>query len=274
MDRSYTVTFFISLLLRRLVFGHTGDTMMFYSPYETRANNFLGPLNPSYQYYQPMSRNAFPPPQSQILHKHPDAILTDHHDQHNFTINDLLDTINEAHKEEPENFKAVTRDYDYMPYPGSNQMTYSPPNNSPKPGYGSSQPSSYTPPASHHTAPPKFSLFKPDLANILMKPVTTKVASKVSGLLSLVLTLLTGSAPDDLEVQGFKDIVINGILKPLLIAKGGIKSLISKLAIPVISLLLINLEVLVTVWWLWDECPEQKPTYNYVKPEYNSYNSY
>ncbi|KAJ0177132.1 hypothetical protein K1T71_007141 [Dendrolimus kikuchii] len=271
MGRTYTVTVFTSLILSRSIFGYTGDPMMFYSPYDARSNTFMGPSNPAYQYYQPMSRTIQQPAQRPLLHKNPEAVLTDHHDQQNFTINDLLDSINEgSHKEEePEHFKSVTRDYDYMPYPGPSQMSY----NSPKPSYGPPQPPAYTP-APHHPAPAKFSLLKPDLVSLLMKPVTTKVASKVSGLLSLVLTLLTGSAPDDLEVKGFKDIVINGILKPLLIAKGGIKSLISKLAIPVISLLLINLEVLVTVWWLWDECPEQKPTYNYVKPEYNSYHSY
>lgn len=135
--------------------------------------------------------------------------------------------------------------------------------------------SSYSPPSPGHQPPTnKFSLLKPDLTSII-KPVTAKVAGKVSGLIGLVLSLLTGTAGDDLEMKGFKDIVINGIVKPLLIAKGGIKSLISKLTIPVISLLLINLEVLITVWWLWEECPEVKPSYDYTKPSYTpSYNSY
>ncbi|OWR53637.1 vitelline membrane associated protein P30 precursor [Danaus plexippus plexippus] len=40
----------------------------------------------------------------------------------------------------------------------------------------------------------------------------------------------------------------------MLLLKGGLKALISKLAVPLISLLLINVEILITVWWLWDDC--------------------
>lgn len=217
---------------------------------------------------------------------------------HNFTINEFMEALNGVadHKEEAHESRAAGRDYEYpsSPYPLSSYRpgpfgssyyprppSYGPPTsnyNSPSSGYGPPSgygpaspgygpppppyqpPAAYVPPTTvHHTK-----VLKPELD--ILKPVKTKIASKVSGLIGLVLTLLTGSAPEDLELKGFKDIVINGIVKPLLIAKGGIKSLISKLAIPVISLLLINLEVLITIWWLWEECPAQEHPAPYVYP--------
>ncbi|XP_034830709.1 uncharacterized protein [Maniola hyperantus] len=112
----------------------------------------------------------------------------------------------------------------------------------------------YSPPTSiqHQStgkATPKFNL---------MEPVTTKMSSKMSGLMGLILTLL-GSGSDNLLMTGFKDVLIDGVIKPLLVAKGGLKMLISKLAIPVVALVLINVEVLITVWWLWDDCPAPQP---------------
>lgn len=212
---------------------------------------------------------------------------------HNFTVSEFMEALNGVadHNEEGHESRAAGRDYEYPPssyrppgpfvnsyYPRpqsygppisnyNSPSGYGPPSGygSPSPGY-SSPPPSYQPPAAyvppttvHHTK-----VLKPELD--ILKPVKTKIASKVSGLIGLVLTLLTGSAPHDLELTGFKDIVVNGIIKPLLIAKGGIKSLISKLAIPVISLLLINLEVLITIWWLWEECPAQEHPTPYVYP--------
>lgn len=217
---------------------------------------------------------------------------------HNFTISELMEALNGVadHNEEVHESRAAGRDYEYpsSPYPSSYRPpgpfgnsyyprppSYGPPTSNynspssgygppssygpPSPGYGPPAPS-YQPPAAfvpsttvHHTK-----VLKPELD--ILKPVKTKIASKVSGLIGLVLALLTGSAPDDLEMKGFKDIIINGIVKPLLVAKGGIKSLISKLAIPVISLLLINLEVLITIWWLWEECPAQEHPAPYVYP--------
>lgn len=121
----------------------------------------------------------------------------------------------------------------------------------------------------------KISFQNPDLANLL-KPITIKAASTSSGLMDLVMTFLTSSSTQNLEMKGFKDLVINGIIKPLLVAKGGIKTLISKLTIPLIALILINLEVLVTVWWLWEDCPQPKqqpPMYGYPNHPYNSYNT-
>lgn len=203
----------------------------------------------------------------------------------NYTLSELMEAFNELaeHQDEPEE-RSTTRDYEYPPYgyrpPPYGYPTrpiygpYAPPSYH-EPAYGPPAHHPYTPQLFHHSAS-KISLLKPALD--LVKPVTTKVASKVSGLIGLVLALLTGSAPDDLELKGFKDIVVNGIVKPLLLAKGGIKTLISKLTIPVISLLLINLEVLITVWWLWEDCPEpvhHPPPYSYPRPNYNyNYNNY
>ncbi|XP_039754562.1 uncharacterized protein LOC120629635 [Pararge aegeria] len=112
----------------------------------------------------------------------------------------------------------------------------------------------YTPPTliqhqSTSKASPKFNL---------LEPVTTKMSSKMSGLMGLVLALL-GSGSDNLLMKGFKEVLIDGIIRPLLVAKGGLKVLISKLSIPLFSLVLINLEVLITVWWLWDDCPQPQP---------------
>ncbi|XP_059045310.1 uncharacterized protein LOC131841089 [Achroia grisella] len=203
----------------------------------------------------------------------------------NMTLSELVNAFNDLseHEEQPEQVRSVPRDYGYSPY-GYRPQVYDYPS---RPNYGQWSPPAYSsyhepsyyPPPPSPLAPPhhslsKISLLKPSLD--LVKPVTTKVASKVSGLIGLVLALLTGSSPNDLELKGFKDIVINGIVKPLLLAKGGIKTLISKLTIPVISLLLINLEVLITVWWLWEDCPEPAhapPPYSYPKPIYN-YNTY
>lgn len=220
------------------------------------------------------------------------------------SVHDLLSAlgINEENHNIPEELmeqqgraagtKATARDYNY---PGGYGY---PPYSRPPPDYGypprgywpapsyHDNPYAYLPPTYGHPSEPiakPLSLLKklpeklPDLTS-LVKPAATKVATKVSGLIGLVLSLLTGSAADDAELKGIKDLVINGIVKPLMAAKGGIKSLISKLAIPVIVLLLMNLEVLVLIWWLWEDCPEPVHTppvypYHYSKPSY-SYGGY
>lgn len=107
-----------------------------------------------------------------------------------------------------------------------------------------------------------------------LEPVTGRMSSKVNGLMGLVLTLL-GSGSDNLVMKGFKEVIIDGILKPLMLAKGGIKVLISKMTIPLISLLLINVEVLITMWWLWDDCPQPQPSQPYYQsPSNYNYNAY
>ncbi|XP_023943454.2 uncharacterized protein LOC112049689 [Bicyclus anynana] len=97
-------------------------------------------------------------------------------------------------------------------------------------------------------ASPKFSLLEP----------VSKMSGKMSGLMELIFALL-GSSSNNLLTKDFKDILIEGIIKPMFVVKGGIKVLISKLSIPLVALVLINVEVLVTVWWLWDDCQKQQP---------------
>ncbi|KAM3964355.1 uncharacterized protein ACR2FA_001327 [Aphomia sociella] len=238
--------------------------------------------------YPVLNRNAMGVPRQPILHinamEKPQSMLSgEENGANNSTFTELVNAFNELaeHEDKEDHARSAPRDYEYTPYAYrpqsygySSRPSYSqwPPSYH-EPAYSPPPP---PPPAPAHHSISKISLLKPTLD--LVKPVTTKVASKVSGLIGLVLALLTGSSPGDLELKGFKDIIINGIVKPLLVAKGGIKTLISKLTIPVISLLLINLEVLITVWWLWEDCPEPvrtPPPYTYPKPTYNNnYNMY
>lgn len=97
---------------------------------------------------------------------------------------------------------------------------------------------------------PKFSL---------IESVTAKTSSKMSGLMELVFALLGSGSNNNFIMRGLRDVVLNGILKPLMATSGGIKILVSKLSIPIISLLLINVEILAVVWWLWDDCPASEP---------------
>uniref|UniRef100_A0A2A4JYH6 Uncharacterized protein n=1 Tax=Heliothis virescens TaxID=7102 RepID=A0A2A4JYH6_HELVI len=208
--------------------------------------------------------------------------VVEHRSKQNMAVGEFVDAINkEAIRREEEFQRARTtaaagRDdnsgYPTLPRP----MGYPKPNYAPSATYH--EPSNLTPVAPPATVEPKSSLPKLDFSSLLT-PISTKVASKSSGLLSLILSLFSGSSSG---LSGLKDGIIEGIIKPLLVAKGGIKALISKLSIPLISLLLINLEVLITVWWLWEEeCPSKfpEPIPSYKKPNSSSpppynYNSY
>lgn len=111
----------------------------------------------------------------------------------------------------------------------------------------------------------------------ILEPITTKMSSKASGLMGLILSLL-GSGSDNLLAKGFKDVLIDGVIRPLLVAKGGLKVLISKLSIPVVALVLVNVEILIVVWWLWwDDCPQQQqhppPAYPQQMVDNYSYNT-
>lgn len=284
-----------ALLFTPCVFGHPGDPVMYLPPFEVRTVRDQLPPFVSNQFQTRSSGVSQMQPQ-QILHttSQPAKIIPptprqekDKLQAKNFTFLELLEAVNSLEENKEEHREASrSASYDYPPYgyrpssSGYEQPSYGYPPQ--LPNYGYQQPSrfgyneaAYIPPKPVHHTSSKISLLKPDLSD-LVKPVPTKVASKVSGLIGLVLGLLTGTAPNDLELKGFKDIVINGIVKPLLLAKGGLKTLISKLTIPVIALLLINLEVLITVWWLWEDCPEPvgpPPPYSYPKPSYG-YNSY
>lgn len=138
-------------------------------------------------------------------------------------------------------------------------------------------PSPYVPSDSKDISPTKEPTAKVPFGGIdftaLLHPATAKIASKATGLMDIVLALLGVSSFPNGQMKGFENLLVNGILRPLLVAKGGIKSLISKLTIPIVSLILINLEVLVTVWWLWEDCslPGSQPT-TYSYPSHVSYN--
>lgn len=288
------VLVFVLLISLQHALCYSGDPVMYLPPYELRtmrdgrqpgfvANPQLqtGRSLPSEFQSQPILHTS--PAPTQLSQSGP-RLDKGQSDTRNFTFSEIYDALTNVEDNRNERYEELNKnEHQEVPrsaydYPASPYGYRPPPYGYQRPSYGpyGYQESSYVPPApapAHHSAS-KISLLKPDLGD-LVKPVTTKVAGKVSGLIGLVLALLTGSAPNDLELKGFKDIIINGIVKPLLVAKGGIKSLISKLTIPVISLLLINLEVLITIWWLWEDCPEQSPPppYSYPKPSYG-YNSY
>ncbi|CAB3224040.1 unnamed protein product [Arctia plantaginis] len=274
------VCILLLVLLKFLpVFGYPGETIMLMPPFEVRTVDKY-PVSSQFS----TSRNS-QRPQQKILHTNGDPPLstsTYNNPNHETSFHDYIEDFNtiQAHTKEREalqfradNMERNSNDSAYRAYPGPYPLLNSP-------GYGSTQ--DYRKPTSAPIAPealiPKAASVKLGLPTLL-KPVSTKMTSKVSGLLNLILALFSGSSTDGLEMNGLTDLVINGIVKPLLVAKGGIKSLMSKLTIPLISLFLINLEVLVTIWWLWEDCdtpkpsapirPYQKPSYNY-----NTYSSY
>ncbi|GBP29711.1 hypothetical protein EVAR_13634_1 [Eumeta japonica] len=216
------------------------------------------------------------------------------------SIHDLLFALgiddHEKHSNDQSHGRSATvRDYEYGGYPGYAQppmdYTYAAPIGHeywPPTRYIES-PVAYVPPTYGHypalTAPSKpLSIFKPLIAKVPdlpthLKPVASKIANKIGGLIGLILSLLTGTTFENLgELKVLKDLIVNGIIKPLMEAKSSIKSLIGKLTIPVLSLLLVNLEMLVLIWWLWEDCAPQPvhepPVYPYPKPVPYNYNIY
>lgn len=284
MSQVYILLPLFVLFSVRLVYGYPGDTVMLLPPYEMQTADSYS----SYPYPSQFQANRQKP--RQVLHNMvqrnpPQALITEKPIEQNMNFGEFLEALNEVshHKEDefqrPRTAAAAGRDDN--PSYSSRPMGYSRPNYAPPATYNETPALVPSPPPT--SAQPKLSLLKPDLSSLLT-PVATKAPGKLNGLLSLLFSLLTGGS-SGLQLTGLKDILIEGIIRPLLIAKGGIKALISKLSIPVISLLLINLEVLITVWWLWEECPaklEPTPSYSkpaeptsYSKPAYTTnYNSY
>lgn len=313
MALQYFVLVTCAFFLLHRCFTSADQPVVYFPPFELRAVSgentpFLVPVgNPTIQ-QMPKSHDAVP---ERILHtseqpmtrvEEKQEIVTaektheDHHHNTSVNVHELLHALGLSEEEhDAKDSRAAARDYDYQPYPHQPSYGYPPRPSYPPaygfpPSYGSygsygpsassyhEPPYAYVPPTVAHPPATVKPVLKPLVEKLpdLVKPFATKVAGKFSGLIGLVLSLLTGSITGDTELGGFKDLVINGIVKPLLVAKGGLKSLISKLSIPVISLLLINLEVLITVWWLWDDCekvPVHPAPYPYPKPAY-SYNSY
>ncbi|CAH0579084.1 unnamed protein product [Chrysodeixis includens] len=255
------------LVLVQYVCGYPGDPVMYLPPFEMRA---MGPyVSQAYPYHQVNNHKLHQVPNTDVVPKKPLQTLTEKQGNQDMTFGELFASLNKISQNGTEyqklrNSEAGERKVNTM-YTPATQMNFM---------------SKYTPPATYDTPPdpatssqPKTPLLKPDLTSVL----TPKVTNKMSGLMSILPALLAGPTTGGLEKTGMKDLLINGILKPLLISKGGIKTLISKLTIPVIALLLINLEVLVIIWWLWEDCdivplePPYPPTYS--KPAYNYNNN-
>ncbi|XP_047024583.1 uncharacterized protein LOC124633414 [Helicoverpa zea] len=274
------------IFLIRLVYGYPDDSVMLMPQFEMRSMDpqlaYSSPPYTRFQETRPIPR--------QVLHtsdlNKKQVPLMENRSKQNMSLGEFVDAINRVSQESrrreeefqrPRTIAAAGRE-DNSGYPTLPRPTgYPKPNYAPPATYH--EPSNLAPVAPPAIVEPKSSLDKLDFSSLLT-PISTKVASKSSGLLSLILSLFSGSSSG---LSGLKSGIIEGIIKPLLVAKGGIKALISKLSIPLLSLLLINLEVLITVWWLWEEeCPKfpepvpsySKPTTSSSPPPYNYNNSY
>lgn len=283
-----------ALISIQLVYGFPGDNVMLMPPLEMRNVDpypthrthpsppfqFRGNINNPHQIVNP-----------DVMHRRqPQVPEMEKSSNQNMTFDEFMEILNEVSHQSPNMEEELLRHRAAVSTGRDNNQAYP---TLPRPMGGYSRPN-YGPPATYHeaTAPashtqpssaqPKISLLKPDLSS-LMAPLTTKVSSKFGGLMSLIFSLLSSSSSSGSQFSGLKDILIEGIIKPVFAAKGGLKALISKLTIPLIALLLINVEVLITIWWLWEECPvyspepaPYSPTYSKTssKPTYNnSYNS-
>ncbi|XP_026725075.1 uncharacterized protein LOC113492012 [Trichoplusia ni] len=262
------ITLAFVLVVAQYACGYPGDSAMFLPPFEMRA---MGPYpSQAYPYHQVNRHKPPQVPYTDVVPKKPLQIPADKQSNQNMTFSELVDALNKIQNgtefQRLRTSDAGERKVNTLYAPSAAEMNFA---------------SKYAPPPTYDTSPdpastsaqPKTPLLKPDLAGVL----TPKVTNKMSGLMSLLPALLASPMSGGLEKTGMKDLLINGIIKPLLISKGGIKTLISKLTIPVIGLLLINLEVLVIIWWLWEDCDivPVEPTYpaTYSKPAYNYNNN-
>lgn len=254
------------LVLVQYVSGYPGDPVMYLPPFEMRA---MGPYPSQFPYHHVNRHKPYQVPYSDVVPKKP-LQTPDRQSNQNMTFGEIFDALNKMSLNGTEYQRVRSSEV------GERKVnTYTPP------AVQMNFASKYAPPATYDTSPdptptssqPKMPLLKPDLASVL----APKVTNKMSGLMSLLPALLAGPMSGGLEKTGMKDLLINGIIKPLLVSKGGIKTLISKLTIPVIGLLLINLEVLVIIWWLWEDCDivPLEPSYpaSYSKPAYNYNNN-
>ena len=278
----------------RLVYGFPGDNVMLMPHLEVRNVDPYLTHPPQYTSQFQATRNK--PQQvlnTNVMYKRqPQVPVTEKPSNQNMTFDEFMDALTQVaqhsqHKEEElqrlRTAEVSERDnnqaYPTLPRP----VGYSRPNYAaPTTFHETPSVTTLTPPSS---AESKSSLLKPDFG--ILSPGPSK--SKFGGLISLIFSLLSSGSSGS-QFSGLKDILIEGIIKPLFAAKGGLKALISKVTIPMIAMLLINIEVLVTIWWLWEECPvyvpesaPSSPTYSKPAapssvPPYNSnsnnYNSY
>jgi hypothetical protein len=273
------------LLVSCNVYCAPGDPVMFLPPLEVRTVNsdqpfsFVDNQTPNRNIPVPMALQPIQPqvqqPNPQMMSQEPITANSNSSpfslsklengsiDNNNFTFNDLLNAFSESgdKREVHEISRAAEnpRHPDYRAPYGYQGNPY---------GYGTfgykDSPLSYLHPGTvHYSAPTPHPKLKDPTS--LVTPAVTKIANKISGVISFLLSLLTGSSTNSTEISSLKDLIVNGVIKPLLIAKGGLKTLISKLAIPVIALLLINVEVFITIWWLWEDCPASTPP-PYIPP--------
>ncbi|KAJ8728064.1 hypothetical protein PYW08_016449 [Mythimna loreyi] len=276
------------LISVRLVYGFPSDNVMLIPQLEGRnVDPFL--THPSQVYMSQFQANRNKPQQvlntNVMYRRQPQIPVTEKPNNQNLTFGELMEALNEVaqktqHKEEEfqqlRAAESTARDENQV-YPTLPRPTgYTRPNFAAPTTYHETAPHASQTPAS--STQPKTSLLNFSSA---LTPSPPK--SKFSGLIGLIFSLLSGGSSGG-QFSGLKDILLEGIVRPLLTSKGELKPLISKLSIPVIALVLINIEVLITVWWLWEECPEYVPqpapsTPTYAKPTssppYNSnYNSY
>ncbi|CAG4980091.1 unnamed protein product [Colias eurytheme] len=165
------------------------------------------------------------------------------------TFNDFVDAVNDLtdNDEYPQHPQSRVASKFVTPITFNKPLkyTFDKPNYVPwSPNIYQDTPNVLGPPAIHTDKlwKPRFGLFDSGSPN------------KLGGLLNLGLALLGGS-----DLKGLKDTFIHSILKPLFVAKSSLKAIISKLAVPVLALVLVNVEILFVVWWMWEDCPEVKP---------------
>ncbi|KAF9417187.1 hypothetical protein HW555_005698 [Spodoptera exigua] len=252
---------------------------MLVPPFEVRAADPYMTNLPTQ--YQPNFQANVPQPHgfnNIINHKrHSQISTTENRSNQNMTFGEFMRVLNEESRQSQGSVQELkglrppatagredSPAYPTLPRPVGYRPDYTPP-----PNYHES--ASLVPHIQPSSAQPKTSLL--NLSSVLSPAGSNGGGSgNLSGLLNLVFSLFGGSS--GWNMNGLQGGIVEGIIKPLMKAKGGIKALISKLSIPMISLMLINLEVLVTIWWLWEECPSPmpEPSPNYSKASTHSYN--
>lgn len=273
MSQVYSILFVLYSV--RLIYAYPGDNVMLVPPFEMRAvDPYLTNSQPQYQphFQANVQQHGF---NNIINHKRTSQIPTaETRSNQNLTFGEFMGALNEESRQSQLSMQELKGLRPTAPAGREDNPAYP---TLPRPvGY---RPEFAPPPNYHEGAslvphiPPSPAQPKTSLLNLSgLSPASSNGSGNLSGLLNLVFSLFGGSS--GWNMSGLQGGIVEGIIKPLMKAKGGIKALISKMSIPMISLLLINLEVLVTIWWLWEECPSPlpEPTPNYSKASSHSYN--